>query len=69
MVRKLWMLVPIEDLCAGLAFIYFMKSDIFVWNCQGAGNLNFHRFLKEYLRGFDLDILLLVETEGQWAAS
>lgn len=38
-----------------------MKSDILVWNCQGVGNLKFHRFLKEYLRDFDLDIVVLVE--------
>ncbi|KAG8472266.1 hypothetical protein CXB51_034472 [Gossypium anomalum] len=39
-----------------------MKSRILVWNCQGAGHPKFHRFLKEYLRDFDPDIVILVET-------
>lgn len=36
--------------------------NIFVWNCQGAGNTKFYRFLKEYLWDFDLDVVVLVET-------
>ncbi|PPD84828.1 hypothetical protein GOBAR_DD18234 [Gossypium barbadense] len=36
--------------------------DIIVWNCQGTGHPNFHRFLKEYLREFDPRVVVLVET-------
>ncbi|KAK8342095.1 hypothetical protein V6Z12_A08G208600 [Gossypium hirsutum] len=39
-----------------------MKSDIIVWNCQGADNLNFQRLLKEYVRDFDPGVVFLVET-------
>lgn len=45
-----------------LFICFIMKSNIIVWNFQGAGHPNFHRFLKEYLREFDLDIVVLVET-------
>ncbi|TYI87927.1 hypothetical protein E1A91_D04G170700v1 [Gossypium mustelinum] len=39
-----------------------MKADIVVWNCQGAGYPKFHKFLKEYLRDFYPNVVLLVET-------
>lgn len=38
-----------------------MKVDVFVWNCQGAGNPKFHRILKEYLRDFEPDVVVLVK--------
>lgn len=54
----------IDALGLGLCslIVYLMKSDIFVWNCQGWGNLKFHRFLKEHLRDFYPDVVMLVET-------
>ncbi|KAH1106200.1 hypothetical protein J1N35_009968 [Gossypium stocksii] len=36
--------------------------DIIAWNYQSAGHPNFHKFLNEYLREFDLGIVVLVET-------
>ncbi|TYG62082.1 hypothetical protein ES288_D07G199100v1 [Gossypium darwinii] len=38
-----------------------MKNDIIVWNCQGVEYQNFYKFLKEYLRDFDPDVVVLVE--------
>lgn len=40
-----------------------MKSNILVWNCQGAANPRFHRVIKEYLRDFDPKMVILVETK------
>lgn len=39
-----------------------MKANIFFWNLQGVGNPKFHRVLKEYLRDFDFEVVVLVET-------
>lgn len=39
-----------------------MKVDIIVWNCQGTGNLKFHRVLREYIREFKPSIIVLIET-------
>lgn len=56
--REQFLIVP-----GYLSFIILlMKCDIFVWNWQGAGNPKFYRFLKEYLRDFDPDVMVLVET-------
>lgn len=41
----------------------FMKSDIIVWNCQGAASVNFHKVLKEYFREFNPNLVVLVETK------
>lgn len=38
-----------------------MKSDIFIWSCQGVANSNFHRIVKEYLRNFDPNVVVLLE--------
>lgn len=33
-----------------------------VWNCQRATNSKFHKVMKEYMSGFDPDLVILVET-------
>ncbi|PPS07318.1 hypothetical protein GOBAR_AA13325 [Gossypium barbadense] len=45
-----------------IEFNAVMKTNILIWNCQGAGQLKFHKFLKGYLREFDLGLVVLVET-------
>lgn len=39
-----------------------MKTDVFVWNCQGVANPKLHKILKEYIQEFDPDVVVLVET-------
>lgn len=46
-----------------LLLIIFMKSNIFVWNCQEARNPKFYRILNEYLREFNPELVVLVETK------
>lgn len=43
-------------------YLFLMKEDIMVQNCQGVANLKFHRVAKEYLRDFDPVMVILVET-------
>lgn len=45
-----------------LLILYFMRFYILVWNYQDATNPKFHRVMKEYLRGFDPNLVILVET-------
>lgn len=45
-----------------LLFFILMRVDLMVWNCQGAGNVNFHKVLKEYIREFEPAVVVLVET-------
>ncbi|KAH1108355.1 hypothetical protein J1N35_012123 [Gossypium stocksii] len=61
-VQMEWMTLRSEFLAQVCWHSIFMKSDIIVWNCQDTGHPNFHRFLKEYLREFDLRVVVLVET-------
>lgn len=61
--KKGWIQRQIEVVFPSSNFIDFiMKSYILMWNCQGVGNPKFHIFLKEYLRDFDPDVVVLVET-------
>lgn len=45
-----------------LFFSVMVKSEIIVWNCQGAGYPNFHRIMKEYIREFNPSVVVLQET-------
>ncbi|TYJ18686.1 hypothetical protein E1A91_A09G140500v1 [Gossypium mustelinum] len=45
-----------------LLIVFFMNSRIMVWNYQGARHPNFHRFINEFLRENDLEIMVLIET-------
>ena len=39
-----------------------MNTKLFVWNCQGGGNVKFPKTLKEYTRAYHPDIVSLFET-------
>ncbi|KAB2013219.1 hypothetical protein ERO13_D09G126566v2, partial [Gossypium hirsutum] len=41
--------------------VFFMKSMIMVWNYQGARHPNFHRFINEFLRENNPEIMVLIE--------
>lgn len=45
-----------------LLILMIRKSNLLVWNCQEAGHPRFHRCWKKYLRDFDSDVVILVET-------
>lgn len=45
-----------------IPYSFSMKSDIFVWNVQGAVGSNFHKILKEYFHDFTPSLVILVET-------
>lgn len=39
-----------------------MSPKLLVWNCQGCAHTHFNRILKEYVREFDVDVVVLLET-------
>ena len=39
------------------------KMNIFLWNCKGAGNLNFRRTLRDLMSQYSLDMFILTKTK------
>lgn len=58
-----WKIVRIKDFLGSPFFpLFFMKTDLLVWNVQGAASRNFSRVMKEYLCDYKPDMVVLVET-------